>query len=75
MNKSSAIRILNKSINMAGDYSVGFKRLHNTPRKIRLSLAEAFLLDGVSVNDIDKNSKSLLESMTGAEFVNWLVIA
>ena len=75
MNKSSATRILNKSLNMKGDYSVGFKRLHNTPSKIRLSLSKAYLLDGVSVNDINEKAKVLLESFTEAEFKNWLIIA
>ena len=74
MNKSSATRILNKSINMTGDYSIGFKRLHNTPVKIRQNLAKALLLDGVNINNINKKSKLLLESMTNKEFVNWLIL-
>jgi len=75
MNKSSATRILNKSLNMIGDYSIGFKRLHNLPSKVRLSLSKAYLLEGVSVNDINGKSKSLLESFTESEFKNWLIIA
>ena len=75
MNKSSATRILNKYLNMIGDYSIGFKRLHNIPSKVRLSLSKAYLLDGAGVNDINEKAKALLESFTEAEFKNWLIIA
>lgn len=75
MNKSTATRIVNKSINMVGDYSLGFKRLHNIPTPIRISMFNFYWLTEPKMKDSEINIKikEFLQSLTVTEFHQWLL--
>jgi len=74
MNKSTITKTVAKVNASEARYSKGFNRLNALPAKARKAFSLAVLLTGAHVNEVVSIQKSTLESLTDAEFINWLAV-
>lgn len=74
MNKSTVTKTVKKVNSQDSSYSVGFRRLHALPIRVRKSFNLAMLLDNVNTKEIHKKQKDFLGSLSDHEFINWLTI-
>ena len=72
MRKAEIIKILNKIENQPIEYSIGFKRLHVLPVRVRKDINLACVLKG---ENNDNSMKNFLNTLTNQEFINWLKLA
>ena len=72
MRKAEITKILNKIENQPIEYSIGFKRLHVLPVRVRKDINLACVLKG---ENNDNSMKNFLNTLTNQEFINWLKLA
>lgn len=74
MNSATITKTIKKINSMDDSYSLGFRRLHCLPKRARNSFNLACFSDGIEAEDVHKEQKDFLESLSDKEFVDWLKV-
>lgn len=75
MNNQVIAKIVAKVDSLKNEYSLGFARLHALPTKARKAFNLASILNnGSDLKKIHSEQKEFMQSLSDAEFVNWLKV-